>query len=74
MSQMTPDQALQMRSLLAGVRSVLSAAQDVSSRGAEIMTGTDGSALMLAIETEIGEFITSSPALVAARAAANDVR
>ncbi len=36
--------------------------------------GTDGASLILDIEREIGAFITSNPTLVAARAAANDIR
>lgn len=71
---MTSNQAQQMRSLLASIRDVLVAAQGVTSRSAEVLDGTEGALLMLDIEREIGAFITSNPALVAARAAANEVR
>jgi len=71
---MTPDQAQQARLLLSAVRDVLLAAKGVAARGAEMLVGTDGAALLHAVENDIGTFVANSPALIAARAAANLAR
>lgn len=69
MTDLTAEQARQLRASVASVRDVLVAAQGVSARGAEVLAGTSAGALMLEIEREIGAFITGNPALAAARAA-----